>query len=153
MHHTWHKFGIQMTHFATRARTLSLSLPISRKRESTTMPPRLGFLNRPTRLEVCALQKLTDLETYCHAWMRQENFPRYLYVVSLLSMSALAACIGMLLSRTMTLEKANEVCEQRFAILLPMLSSYREEFLKDGSYSILIPGLMHITCTPSLPPL
>ncbi len=117
------------------------------------MPPRLAFLNRPTRLEVWALQKLTGLETFCHAWMRRETVPRYLFAVSLLPVSALAACTGLLLSRTMTLEEANEVCEQRFAILMPLLRSYQEEFLKDNLVSKLIPGLMHITCTQSLPPL
>ncbi len=117
------------------------------------MPPRLGFFNRPTRLEVWALQKLTGLETYCYAWMRRETFPQYLFAVPLLPMSALAACSGLLLSRTMTLEEANAVCEQRFAILMPKLNSYQEEYLKDNLWSKLIPGLMHITCTQSLPSL
>jgi hypothetical protein len=109
------------------------------------MPPRLGFRNRPTRLEVWALQKLTDLETFCHAWMRWETFSRYLFAMSLLPVSALAACTGLLLSRTVTLVEANEVCEQRFAILMTkLLSNYRGEFWKDNSVSKLIPGLMHI---------
>ncbi len=116
------------------------------------MPPRLGFLNRPTRLEVWALQKLTDLETFCHAWMRRETFPRYLFAISLLSVSALAACTGLLLSRTVTLEETNEVCEQRFTILMTtLLSNYQGEFWKENLWAKLTPGLMHIICSQSLP--
>jgi hypothetical protein len=137
--------------------SLSLSpfplLPLSRQRESTTMPPRLVFLNRPTRLEVWTLQKLMDLEIYCHARMRRETFPRYLFAVLLLPVSGLAACTGLLLSRTMTVEEANEVCEQRLAILTPKLTSYQEDFMKASLYPKLKPGLMHIPLTQSLPPL
>ncbi len=141
-----------MTHFR-RAYAYSLSLPppLSRKLESTTMPPSLGFLKRPTRLEVWALQKLTDLETFCHVWLRRETFPRYLFSISLLPVSALAACTGLLLSRTVTLEEANEFCEQRFAILMPKLTSYEEELWKVNLIAKLTPGLMHITCSQSLP--
>jgi hypothetical protein len=116
------------------------------------MSLRLSFFNHPVRLEVWALQKLTELEAYCHSWMRRETFPQYLFAVSLLPMSALAACICLLLSQTMTLEEASEVCEQRFAILLPKLNTFREEFLKDN-LGVKLNGLMHITCTQSLPPL
>jgi hypothetical protein len=115
------------------------------------MPPRLGFLNHPTRLELWALQKLMDLETFCHAWMRRETFPRYLFAVSLLPVSALAACTGLLLSRTMALEEANEFCEQRFVILMPKLTSYQEEMWKDNLWTKLIPGLKHITCHHHFP--
>jgi hypothetical protein len=104
-------------------------------------------------LEMWALQKLTGLETYCHAWMKRETLPRYLFAMSLLPVSVLAACTGMLLSRTMTLEEANEVCSLRFAIVMSKLMSDKEEFLKANSFSKLIPGLMHITCTQSPPPL
>jgi hypothetical protein len=143
-----------MTHFR-RAYGFSLTLPapLSRQLKNTTMPPRLGFLNRPTRLEMWALQKLTNLETYCHARMRRETFPRYLFAVSLLPVFALAACTGLLLLRTMTLEEVNKVCEQRFGILMPKLTSNPQEFLKDNLFSKLIPGLMHITSTQSLPSL
>jgi hypothetical protein len=116
------------------------------------MPSRLGFLNRPTRLEVWTLQKLTELEIYCFAGMRRETFPQNLFGVSLLPMSALAACTGLLLSRTMTLVEANEVCEERLAMLMSeFTSSYQEAFLKANSISKLAPGLMPITCTQSLP--
>ncbi len=144
-----------MAHFRrTHVYSLSLSLPLSRKLESATMPPRIG-LSRPTRLEVWALQKLTSLETYCHAWMRRETFPRYLFAVSLLPMSVLASSTGLLLSRTITLVEANEVCEQRLTILMAILSSsYREEFLEGNSVSKLIPGRcahhMYTITSPSL---
>ncbi len=151
---TWHEFGIQMTHFCRTYAYYTPPPPLSRQRESTTTPPRLGFFNRPTRLEVWALQKLTVLEIYCHAWIRRGTFPRYLFAVSLLPISALTACTSLLLSQTMALVDANEVCEQRFAILMPMLTSYQEEILKaSGVFTKLTPGLMHITCTHSLPPL
>jgi hypothetical protein len=117
------------------------------------MPPRRGFLNRPTRLEACVLQQLTGLETFCHAWMRRQTFPQYLFAVSLLPMSALAACTSLLFSRTMTLVETNDVCCKRFAILMDVLTSYQEDVLKEMLFSKLTQGLMHITCAQSLPPL
>jgi hypothetical protein len=92
-------------------------------------------------LEAWALQKLTGLETFCHARMRRESFPRRWFVVSLLSVSALAACTGLLLSQTSSLKDPNKVCKGRFAIATPKLASFREEFWENASGPDLTPGV------------
>jgi hypothetical protein len=68
------------------------------------MPSRFAFLNRPTRLEAWVLQKLTGVETHCHAQMRGVSFPQRLFAVSLLPVSALAACTALLVSQASSFE-------------------------------------------------
>jgi hypothetical protein len=63
------------------------------------MSSRFAFLNRPTRLEARALQKLAGLETYCHSRIRGESFHRRCFAVSLLLVAALASGTGLLLSQ------------------------------------------------------
>ena len=105
------------------------------------MPSRFAFLDRPTRLEAWALQKLTILETYCHTRMRRELFPRRWFVVSIISVSALAACTGLLVSQASSLKEANEVCKELFAITTHKLPSFQEEFWENSSGADLTPGL------------
>jgi hypothetical protein len=76
--------------------------------------------------------------------MRRESFPRRLFAVSLLSVSALAACTGLLLSQAAScnFKDANEVCKERFAIAIPKLNSFRIEFWGESSGSELTPGFL-----------
>jgi hypothetical protein len=76
------------------------------------------FVNCLLRVEAWVLHKWTDLETYCHTRLRRATFPRCLFAVSLLTVSALAACTGMFLSQTTTLEDSHDVCRERFSATL-----------------------------------
>jgi hypothetical protein len=105
------------------------------------MPSRFAFLNRPTRLEAWALQKLANMEIYCHARMRRESFPRRWFVLSTLSVSALAACTGFLVSQQTSFKGVNEVCKERFAIVTPKLTSFQEDYWENASNAELTPCL------------
>jgi hypothetical protein len=104
-----------------------------------------AFLNRPTRLEAWTFQKLTALETYCHTRIRRGSFSKPLFALALLHASALAACTGLLISRTTSLTEASKFCQERFAIVLPKLTSSQEEAFENGSNSKLTPGVDPIT--------
>ena len=93
------------------------------------MSSRFTCLTRATRLEAWALKKLTCLEIYLHTRMRRESFPRFWFAVSLLLVAVIAAGTGLLLSQKPSFQEANEVCQKRFAIVMPKLSSYQESNL------------------------
>jgi hypothetical protein len=101
------------------------------------MPSRFAFLNRPTRLEAWSLQKLANMDIFCHTRMRRESFPRRWFALSTLSVSALAACTSLFLSQTSSLKDANEVCKERFAIATPKLTSFQEEYWENTSFAEL----------------
>jgi hypothetical protein len=105
------------------------------------MSSRFTCLTRATRLEAWALKKLTCLEIYLHTRMRREPFPRFWFAVSLLLVAVIAAGTGLLLSQKPSFQEANEVCQKRFAIVMPKLSSYQEEFWGNAAISELTPGL------------
>ena len=120
--------------------------PIEPQRNNV-MPSRFAFLNRHTRLEDWALQKLTGLETFCHTRMRRESFPRCWFSVSLLPVSALAASTSLMLSQVSSLEEASEVCQERFATIMPKLSSFQEKYYENASHFNLMPGIRRSTVT------
>jgi hypothetical protein len=111
------------------------------------MSSRFAFLNHTTRLEAWALQKLTFAEAYGHTRMRRESFHRRLFAVSLFLVSAIAACTSLLVSQTASFKKANEVCKERFAIAIPKLTSFQEEFWHNASVSELAPSMSVVRIT------
>jgi hypothetical protein len=119
--------------------------------DSTSMPFRLALLNRPSHLEAWTLQKQVDLESYFYAQIRRESFHLRLFAVSLLLASALAACTSVLLSQTATLAKASEYCQERFAMVQFKLDNFDIELTKNASHVELLPGLMRLVGSKSLP--
>jgi hypothetical protein len=62
-----------------------------------------------------------------------------MFALSLIPVSALAACTSLLLSQTTSMGEANAVCKTRNLVVLPQLG-HNGEFLENGSQVELMPG-------------
>jgi hypothetical protein len=80
-------------------------------------------LHQTTILEDWTISKMTRVETKCHEWMRHANFSRRWFAIILLPLSVLAVCQPLIMTQTSTFEEADELCLQRFDVVIAKLGT------------------------------
>ena len=75
------------------------------------------------------MEKLLELEALVHCHIRRETFPRLLFGLVLCLASALVGCETLFLTRTWSLDEANDICRGEFDLVLSNLDEYEQAIM------------------------